>query len=314
MKNPFEQIESIDFLDIGCSGSLDDKWSPLFSLLFYTGFDPNPDECERLNNQTHPYKAASYLPYAIAGEKGKQTMYKTKSIYCYSLLRPNEQWLDRFAFADLFKVVGTEFVDCTTLNNLVVEKELKADIIKIDTQGLELPILKSGNLLVKNTFCIETETAFVEDYFGETTYAQIDDFLRQQGFLALDINIHKVKRNNHLSLYGKHQPIWCQTIWLYDFVGNSNQRNISTEQALKYLKICQVLEFFDYGFELACHFYKLNILDKQIIDYLEKPENWLKETLSVSRIGNRFLGLLPEKIRRNLLNKFQSIADYSHTC
>lgn len=56
MNNPLKQVESIEFLDIGCSGSLDHKWTPLFTLLSYTGFDPNAEECDRLNNQPHPYK------------------------------------------------------------------------------------------------------------------------------------------------------------------------------------------------------------------------------------------------------------------
>ena len=152
MKSPFEQVKDISFLDLGCSGSLDKKWTGLLPILSYIGFDPNAEECERLKNQPHPYKEARYLPYAIAGDKGTQTMYMTKSIYCYSLLKPNHPWLNRFTYRDFFEEVGTESVECTTLNLLSQEQNLKADIIKIDTQGLELPILKSSNLLLDNLF------------------------------------------------------------------------------------------------------------------------------------------------------------------
>ena len=144
MNKLFERVELIDFLDIGCSGALDEKWAALFPLLSYTGFDPNAEECERLNSQPHPYKTARFLPYAIAGEEGTKTMYKTESIYCYSLIRPNHKWLNRFSYFDLFKEIGTAPVVCTTLNTLVREQNLKADIIKIDTQGIELPIINSG--------------------------------------------------------------------------------------------------------------------------------------------------------------------------
>ncbi|HAA32622.1 MAG TPA: FkbM family methyltransferase [Cyanobacteria bacterium UBA8553] len=312
MNNPFNQITSVDFLDIGCSGVLDAKWSTLFPLLSYTGFDPNAEECERLNNQSHPYKTVRYLPYAIAGEDGNQTMYKTASIYCYSLLRPNQEWVSRFSFGDLFRETGTESVYCTTLNTLAQEQNLKADILKIDTQGLELPILKSGEQVLKDVFCIETETGFVEDYIGETTYAQIDGFLRSQGFTMVDINVHKVTRNNLMSRYGKHQPIWCQAVWLFDFV--ANKRESTREQALKFLRICQSLEYFDYGFELACYFNKMNLIEDEVIQYLKKPENWLKDNLLPNQIGNKLLGWLPEKVNRRLLQKLQEIADYGHTC
>ena len=166
MNSIFVEIEKygIYFLDIGCSGLLDKKWSKLYSLMYYTGFDPNTEECARLNNQPHPFRKARYLTYALAAKSGQATMYKTKDIYCYSLLPPNHKWLNRFSYSDLFNEVGTENVICITLDDLVYKEGLKADIIKLDTQGLELPILQAGKELLKNVLCIEVENGFVENY------------------------------------------------------------------------------------------------------------------------------------------------------
>ncbi len=312
MKDPFEAVQTINFLDIGCSGQIDAKWSSLFCLLSYIGFDPNSEECVRLNKKTHPYQTTQYLPFAISGEAGAQTLYKTKSIYCYSLLRPNSKWLNRFAFGNLFKEVGTEPVQCTTLDILAQEQNLKADIIKIDTQGVELPILKQGGLLLENTFCIEAETAFVEDYVGETTYSQLDEFLRAKGFIMMDLEIHRASRDNPLALHGKHQPIWCQSLWLYDFIGNS--KPVAQEQALKYLKICQALDFFDYGCELARYFHQIGVLEAESLRYLEDPKNWIQGKLLLSKFGHHLLGWLPEKVSRRSLQKLQHLALYGHTC
>lgn len=66
MNNYWQQIDSIYFLDIGCSGSLARRWHILAPFLNYVGFDSNKDECERLNQQPHTYKNATYYPYAIA--------------------------------------------------------------------------------------------------------------------------------------------------------------------------------------------------------------------------------------------------------
>src|SRR3989339_839706 len=122
---------------------------------------------------SNKYKTAKYLPYAIAGEEGEKKIYKTKSIYCSSLLRPNHKWLSRFIYYDLFTEIGRDSVSCVTLDYLVCKKNIKADIIKLDTQGLELPILKMGSKILKNVICVETETGFLENYVGETTYSQI---------------------------------------------------------------------------------------------------------------------------------------------
>ena len=262
----------IHFLDLGCSGSLDEKWSELFPFLSYTGFDPNAAECKRLTNQPHRFKEARYLPYAIHGEKGTYPMYKTESIYCYSLLRPNHLWLNRFSFSDLFNETGTEPVLCTTLNHLAREEGLKADIMKLDTQGLELPILQSGDELLKNAICVETETGFMENYVGETTYAQIDEFMRSKGFLMFDLSIHRVGRKNFLSEHGTHQPIWCEAIWLFDFIGKKREPN--RVQALKALTICRALKCYDYGFELASSFKELGILKSDELAHLSRVESW----------------------------------------
>ena len=269
-----QEIEKvgIHFLDLGCSGSLDEKWSGLFSFLHYTGFDPNVEECKRLGDQPHRFKEARYLPYAIHGKKGRYTMHKTESIYCYSLLRPNTPWLNRFSFSDLFNETGTEPVLCTTLDDLAREEGLKADVMKLDTQGLELPILQSGNEVLKNAICVETETGFMQNYVGETTYAQIDEFMRSKGFLMFDLSPHQVGRKNFLSEHGKHQPIWCESIWLFDFIGQ--KRTPPREQAMKALTICRALKYSDYGFELALYFNERGVLTSDELAHLSKAESW----------------------------------------
>ena len=307
MKNPFDQVELINFLDVGCSGSLDQKWAELFPLLAYTGFDPNVEECERLSSQSHPYETARYLPYAIAGEQGSQTMCKTENIYCYSLLHPNHPWLNRFAFSDLFKLTGTASVTCNTLNALASIEGLKADIIKLDTQGLELPILRAGNKVLENAFCVETETGFVENYIGETTYAQIDQFMRSKGFLMFDLNINRARRNNSLSEYGQHQPLWCEALWLFDYIGQD--KKVTLEQALKSLRICRALKCLDYGYELTDYFFQLGILDSGMKSFFEIPQNWITPRKSPKSKAGKILSFLPDSINRRIAFGLEEILE-----
>ncbi|MDY6786071.1 MAG: FkbM family methyltransferase [Cyanobacteriota bacterium] len=304
-----DRIESINFVDLGCSGYLDTKWSNLLPLLAYTGFDPNQEECGRLNAQPHPYQSACYLAYAIAGETGMQTMYLTESIYCYSLLSPNSSWLKRFSFANLFTVKGTQPVTCNTLDALVETNDLKADIIKLDTQGLELPILKAGEKLLKKAFCVETETGFVENYIGETTYAQIDEFMRSRGFLLFDFQYHRASRKNPLADSGKHQPLWCEAVWLFDFIGQNTVPN--REQAFKSLAICQALRYYDYGFELASYFKSLDLIDTEMLNFLENPENWESARKPPSSKLAKILKLLPQSLNRRLLFALEQLLQSS---
>ncbi|MBD2179748.1 FkbM family methyltransferase [Planktothrix sp. FACHB-1355] len=307
MQSAFQEVQSIDFVDIGCSGSLEEKWEQLFPLLSYTGFDPNSEECQRLSSLPHPYKSAKYFPYAIAGEEGTKTIYLTERVGCSSLLRPNHQWLNRFSYHDLFKETGTSSVVCTTLNALANKEGLKADIIKIDTQGLELPILQSGDLVLKNAFCVETETGFLENYIGETTYAQIDEFMRSKGFMMFDIKIYKVGRKNSLIEYGKQQPLWCEALWLFDLIGQG--KNPSLEEALKYLTICRAMKCFDYGLELSRYFKDLGIVDRDMLNYLEKPENWIIKPKPPTSTLGKILRWLPEDINKRLMFGLKQIIE-----
>ena len=108
----------IQLMDIGASGELDPKWNPLLSMIDLTAFDPNADECERLSAVEGEFHSKTYLPYAIGGNDESRDIIKTKSIYNWSLLEPNQEWLKRFSFSDLFSVIGGEEISVRTLDTL----------------------------------------------------------------------------------------------------------------------------------------------------------------------------------------------------
>ena len=101
IKQFLKEITGINFLDVGSSGALDNKWNILEPFICLIGFDPNAEECERMASLPNNFLSLKYLSYALAGEVGTQTLYKTNSIYCYSLLQPNTSWLNRFSFSNL---------------------------------------------------------------------------------------------------------------------------------------------------------------------------------------------------------------------
>lgn len=296
---PEQNLETLDFVDIGCSGTLASKWYNLYPLLSYTGFDPNREECDRLRGRSHPYRRARYLPYAIAGQAGNQTLYRTQNSYCYSLLRPNHPWLQRFSFAELFREVGTETVECATLNQLYERENLRANILKLDTQGLELPILKAGDRLLETVFCIETETGFVENYVGETTYNQVERFLSSRGYLLFDLKTFEIGRNNSFANSGKHQPLWCEALWMFDFYGRQVQP--SPLLARQSLAIAIGLRYFDYAFELADYFYHSGIIDANLVSATQQLDARQPASPPPKSKAGKLFSIMP----RGLLKKLQ---------
>lgn len=279
-----EQLKNagIKLIDIGSSGSLDAKWAPIKDLISLVGFDPNKEECERQNRLPSPYKSSMFLPYAVHGKDGVETLYKTRSIYCYSLLKPNKPWLDRFAFHDLFDVQGEESISVRAIDKIEELEGFSPDVIKIDVQGLELPILSKAGHLLDSAFYVETETGFTENYVGETTFSQLDGFMRANDFLMFDINTnHRISRNNRFKEHptGKEQILWAEAVWLKDYVGLDRKGKFDAlgfdeQKVKKVLTLCALQQCYDYGLELAELFQRKGLLSKQELDALANVEAW----------------------------------------
>lgn len=328
-----EEIEGFNFIDIGSSAGLQGNWKAIEHKINLIGFDPNVQECERMSKLPHRYKSVKYLPYAIAGEKGTVKLNKTKSIYCYSLLDPNSPWLNRFSFRELFEVVGEENVEVLPLSSVAELKDFDVDVLKTDTQGLELPILSKAQHLLDKAFFVETETGFVENYVGETTYAQIDEFMRRNGYLMFDMNLnHRISRDNPLKVKptGKEQIMWCEAVWLKDLIQLHTNNNLSItierQKALKILVICALQGCYDFGYELAQLFASLQIITIEELAGLSANAGWqlqnqaepvtIKAAVKPKTVSGSFINyalrLLPKKVRAEVKTQAEASLSQKH--
>ncbi len=57
------------------------------------------------------------------------------------------------------------------------------DAIKVDTQGSELEILEGAKETLRSVNLIEIEVTFNPKYDGQPLFAEVDQFLRSQGFV-----------------------------------------------------------------------------------------------------------------------------------
>lgn len=301
----------LNIVDIGCSGTLNSKWAPIESCINLNGFDPNKEECDRMAALPHNFKSVRYHPYAVAGYNGPATLYKTKSIYCYSLLKPDTEWLKRFSFYELLDVVGEESLDVVTLDSIKEFQELDLDILKIDAQGLELEILSGAQELVNDAIYVETESGFTPNYIKESTQAQVDEYMRSKGFLLFDLILYRMPQNNLFKEVNTDhaQLLWSESVWLKDYLTLHKknelvpEKNINREKALKALTICAVQGCIDYGFELSKIFNELGLLSKSELENLSDKRAWSlgnepESPAPQHKIFNFFLRLLPTSGRK----------------
>jgi FkbM family methyltransferase len=307
-----QEVSGFNVIDIGCRGQLNPKWDPIEKQINLHGFDPDQAECERLAQAPNHFKSVIYHPYAVAGHKGKATLYKTRSGSCYSLLKPNTQWLKRFSFHALLDVLGEEELDVNSLGNLSELKHLDLDVIKIDSQGLELEILKGATELLDQSIYAETESGFTPNYENESTQAEVDEYMRSKGFLLFDLILSRMPLDNMFknANESKAMLLWSESVWLRDYITmfNSNSlvpgTNISREKCLKALAICAIQGCIDYGFEIARIFYELRLLTRVELESLEKKSAWKlgghTEPQSQNKYLNVILRLFPTSFRSQL--------------
>lgn len=269
----------INLVDLGASGEMSSYWRRLEGFINLYAFEPNQEECERLTKADSTCASTNYIPVAISGKKGSYTLYQTKSIYCWSLLEPNTKWLRRFNFHDLFEVVATSRIEAVSLEEVDQLRDVDVDVIKSDTQGLELPILEAAPRSVHTAFAIETETGLVENYKGETTFHEINRYMEQNDFLLFDINVnHRVPRDNELSAHTRnHQILWCEATWLKDYVAMEENTAIDIDRtkAIKALLLCANHGCIDYGYELAALFRDKGYITKNEYASLGRKSGWL---------------------------------------
>src|SRR4051794_38477892 len=80
-------------MDIGARGGISANWTPLKSCARVIGFDPDPEECRRLNQSG---AGVEYFPHAIHGRDGQFPFYLTELEYCHGFYPCAPDYLERF--------------------------------------------------------------------------------------------------------------------------------------------------------------------------------------------------------------------------
>lgn len=185
------------------------------------GFEPLKEECDQLNLKAqHSGAAIRYLPWAL-GDGLEHTLYITNAPMTSSLFPPARSTVDLFpALGELMQVEQRMQVQTHRLDDL--EEAAGTDFLKLDVQGAELMILENARDCLKSVSVIQCEVEFVELYAGQPLMADVDAFLRSQGFCFLRYvymmgrPFKPLKRAD--SPYAAiSQTLWADALYVRDF-------------------------------------------------------------------------------------------------
>lgn len=183
-------------VDVGASGDPPDAWAPLSNHAVYIGFDP--DEREMTDAAEGQFARTIIINKALTPdpEQAHIRFFLTRSPYCSSTLEPNQHMLANYIFQDLFTVEREAEVSATTLDTVLDQLALShADWIKLDTQGLDLRLLKSlSEQRFDQLLGVDIEPGLLPFYRGEDQFADLHSYLVGRGFWPVHMNVKGVAR------------------------------------------------------------------------------------------------------------------------
>ena len=166
-----------------------------------------------------------------------------------------------------------------------------AAFLKLDTQGTELDILKSGSRLLPAVQAIYVEAAFQPFYCDQPLFADVDSFMRANGFVLFALNRTAIRRHagHRPSVYTQHMVAWAHCLYIREPDASEDR-----EALVRLLALAVSLQCFDVAFEVAARLHLPDTVDAEIqrcaafatrvmLDGDDSPEALAALTARVSR-------------------------------
>lgn len=213
--------QRINVLDVGAA--LNDT-PPYQSLVNagrarIVGFEPDAHECEQLNREYgDPHR---FYPYFV-GDGKPAVFHETNWVLTGSLFEPNSALLEKFQnLAELVTPVATHPVGTTRIDDIAEIDDV--DFFKIDVQGGELAVFQNALRALARVLVIQTEVEFVELYLGQPMFADVDAFLRRNGFQFHAFNGVAGRTFKPIAVTGKpsapvRQLLWADALYVRDWM------------------------------------------------------------------------------------------------
>jgi FkbM family methyltransferase len=179
IETDLSQYEQV--LDIGAAnGDTALFFSQSFPTQKIIAFEPNPLLRGIASEKVSKHENIELKDFALGNKNGQVVLKITEDPLSSSILEPDQSVDSRLSTAKEIHVSQKRLDDL----NLFEQKTL---LIKLDTQGTELEIMKGGEKTFKNTRFVLCEMMNNASYKNSCQYFEIDKFLRYKGYKLLDI-------------------------------------------------------------------------------------------------------------------------------
>lgn len=147
-------------------------------LVELLGFEPSPESYENLLKEHRPHR--QYEPVAV-GDGNPAVLHLCRAPGMNSLLNPDKKFLSIFPMFDAFsEVKETKELRTTRLDE--VSSAASMDMLKCDTQGSELTILKNAKKCLQHAVLLQLELSPTPLYGGEAGFFEVGKWLNDHGW------------------------------------------------------------------------------------------------------------------------------------
>ncbi len=291
--------ENFTYIDIGCSGGIDEIWRLFGDKLRAYCFDPNVKEIQRLNNSKN-HNGIFYIDAFIEG-----TDKTIKGI-------PKNNPFERFSCTQTVNILkkkkaDMESVEKTGLNlwgeteltknhisipGFLKEKKIKnVDFIKIDVDGNDYKILHSMSEMLKKH---EVLGVGIEvNFFGEGTneensFHNVDRFMKQRGYTLFALSTRKYSLECLPGKYAITMPAQTEYGRIFQgdavYLKDTNEEFESVEKILKLAMLFSMFDLPDCAVDLVLR-YKKNLQKVCKLDFL--IDVFTRQSLMLSKFDEK---------------------------
>lgn len=185
-------------VDVGALWGLLPELRPIEGLLSAVGFDPDAEECERLNADARERGLRQrFLPYAVTGADERRTFRLMRKEATSSLLEPNRAFFDRFPEAERVDVVDRFELETRAFGPLLAAEGVQLEFLKLDAHGLEGAILDSlDDSQRRAILAVHVEVLFAELYHGQSGFGEIHARLTAAGCELYELKRYSYRRRS----------------------------------------------------------------------------------------------------------------------
>jgi FkbM family methyltransferase len=235
-------------VDVGALWGLLPELQPIERFVSAVGFDPDAEECERLNAAAQERGLRQrFLPYAVTGADERRTFHLMRKEATSSLLEPNRDFFDRFPDAERVDVVDRFELDTRAFGPLLAAEGIEAEFLKLDAHGVEGEILDSlDETQLRALLAVHVEVLFATLYRGQSDFGDVDRRLRAAGFELYELKRYSYRRRSFDSARyrTRGQIAFGDALYLRD------PDALSPEQRRRLAVVAALFRHFDFAQEL----------------------------------------------------------------